>query len=89
MFKTKKYTLRFKKYYKYVSQGVWDEVTDNYLMSVLWELQSKYNFEIISTKLHDCFDYNHITIKCNKKDYQKIFRDYCLRLGKHITDISF
>ena len=89
MFKIKKYTLRFKKYYKYVSQGVWYEVTDNYLMSVLLELQSKYNFEIISTNFHNCFGYSHIKIKCNKKDYPCIWQDYCERVDEYITDISF
>ena len=89
MFKTKRYTLEFKKRYQYVDWKSWKEVADSQLMSVLLELKSKYNFEIISTKFRDCFDNSYIKIKCNKEDKHKIFGEYCLRLSGNITDVSF
>lgn len=88
MFKTKRYTLKFDKTHHYINGEDYKCVKDSHLISVLSSLQSKYDFKIISIDFGRGFGYN-ITIKCNKKDYQKIFGDYCLELGEHITDISF
>lgn len=89
MFKRRKYKLKFRKTYQYVDWETWKEVTDSYLMSVLLELQKKYNFEILYTKFKDCFEYSCIKIKCNKEDKRKIFGEYCMMLNKQITDVSF
>ena len=89
MFKNKRCKLKFRKTYQYVDWGSWKEVKDAYLISVLLELQSKYGFEIISTKFQDCFNDSYIKIKCNKEDKNKIFGEYCLRLNGQIEDISF
>ena len=88
MFKTKKYTLKFEKRCRYTNGDEYYCVKDSHLISVLSSLQSEYDFKIISIDFGRGFGYN-ITIKCNKKDYQKIFREYCLKLGEYITDISF
>jgi hypothetical protein len=82
-------TLKFKKSYQYVDWGVWNEVKDSYLLQVLLEMQSKYDFEIVSTNFHDCFQNSYIVIKCKKEDKYNIFSGYCLRLEGKITEISF
>lgn len=89
MFKTKKYTLKFSKSYKYIDDYNWSEVTDGSLMAVLLKLQSKYNFEIVSVKFNNSLSDSYIKIKCNKEDKNKIFNEYCLTLNKYITNISF
>lgn len=87
MFKTKRYTLKFDKTHHDINGEDYKCVKDSHLISVLLSLQSKYDFKIISIDFGGVW--YSITIKCNKKDYQKIFGEYCLKLGEHITDISF
>ena len=89
IFKRRKYTMKFKKKYHYVDWGAWSEVTDYYLLSVLLELQEEYDFEIVSTKFKNCFNFSRIKIKCNKEDKLKIFMTYYLRLGNDIEKFSF
>lgn len=89
LFKYGKYTMKFKKTYKYVDHDSWKEVTDGYLMSELLDLQEKYGFEIVSTSFKNCFDYSYIQIKCNKDEKTKIFGEYCSRLSGHIGYVSF
>lgn len=89
MFKTKKYTLKFSKSYKYIDDYNWSEVTDASLMTVLLKLQLKYNFEIVSVEFNNSLSDSYIKIKCNKKDKDKIFSEYCLTLSGYITNISF
>ena len=84
-----KYKLKFRKHYKTLGIGVWEEVTDSSLMAVLLRLQEKYNFEILSVKFKDCFHTSHIKIKCDKDDRCKIFSEFCLILNKQITEIEY
>ena len=89
MFKKRKFTITFKKSYHSLDFGRWEEVTDGYLMSVLLKLQEKYDFEVVSTSFKDCFSNSRITIKCDKRDKQKIFMEYTTILGDNITKVSF
>ena len=89
MFKRKKFTMTFKKSYQSLGYGRWKEVTDGCLMSLLLNLQDKYDFEIISTNFKDCFSNSRITIKCDKSDKQKIFMEYTAKLNGEITKVSF
>lgn len=89
MFNRKKYKLKFRKSYQYVSWGTLKEVTDSALLNVLAKLQEKYNFEIISTKFKDCFDDSFVKIKCDKKDKNKIFGEFCNELNRKIERVSF
>ena len=66
----------------------WKEVTDAHILYILSELQDKYNFEIITTKLKDTFDESQIVIKCNKEDKNKIFIDFCMKLSGQIEKIK-
>ena len=84
-----KYKLKFRKQYQPLGIGIWEEVTDSSLMTVLLYLQKKYNFEIISFKFKDCFSRSYIKIKCNKDDRCKIFCEFCLKLKGQITDIEY
>ena len=84
-----KYTLKFRKQYQARGIGIWEEITDASLMSVLLKLQEKYNFEIVSFKFKDCFRGSYIKIKCNKDDKCKIFCEFCLILDRQITDIEY
>lgn len=89
MFKRRKFTLKFRKTYQFVDIGTWKEVTHGFLISTLVDLQKKYDFDIISTNLKDCFSNSYITIKCNKEDKCKIFSEYCSILSGEIENISF
>ena len=84
-----KYKLKFRKQYLPLGIGVWEEITDSSLMTVLLHLQEKYNFEIVSFKFKDCFHRSHIKIKCNKDDRCKIFSEFCLILNRQITEIEY
>lgn len=84
-----KYKLKFSKQYQPLGIGIWEEVTDSSLMTVLLYLQKKYNFEIVSFKFKDCFKTSHIKIKCDKDDRCKIFSEFCLILNKQITEIEY
>lgn len=88
MKRQKKYKIRFRKKYNYVTWGYWREVSDSYLLDILFKLQEKYNFEIISIRLKKHTDgFSCIKIKCNKKDKQKIFTEYCIYLGNNIIEL--
>ena len=88
IFKRKRYTIRFKKSYQWVDFGSWKEVTDSHILYILSELQEKYNFEIIATKLKDTFNESKIVIKCNKEDKNKIFMNFCMKLSGKIEKIK-
>ena len=88
IFKRKKYTLKFEKAYQATGWSSWEEVTDACLLATLLKLQEKYEFEIISYQFKECFSVSYITIKCDKKDKQTIFMEYCMMLNKRITKCS-
>ena len=89
MFGNKKYTLKFYKAYRHVDSRSYREVTNACLLSSLLELQERYDFQIISAELRDCFGESSITIKCKKEDKNKIFTEYCIKLDKYIDRILF
>lgn len=86
--KRRRYTLRFMKSYQWVDWGSWKEVSDTFVLYVLSELQDKYDFEIVSVKLKDCFSWSKIVIRCAREDKSKIFFDFSTRLSGHIEKIS-
>ena len=88
IFKRKRYTIRFKKSYQWADSESWEEVTDSHILYILSELQEKYNFEIITTKLKDTFGESQIVIKCNKEDKYKIFMNFCMKLSGQIEEIK-
>lgn len=88
MFDCRKYTMKFKKNYMDAALYGFDEVPDSYLTSALLELQEKYDFEIVSMKFNNCFNFSCIKIKCHKKDKQKIFMEYCMSLKDLICNVS-
>lgn len=88
IFKKKKYTIRFKKSYQWVDRGIYKEVTDAHILSVLLDLQKEYNFEIIATQLDDTMHESKIVIKCNKEDKNKIFIDFCMNLSGKIEKVK-
>lgn len=88
MFKRRKYKIKFIKSYQSTGLGTWREVTDSYILKVLKELQTKFKFEIISTKLRDCFHESKIVIKCDKECKNKIFMDFVNELSERITQVT-
>lgn len=66
----------------------WREVTDSYILKVLKELQTEFEFEIISTKLRDCFHESKIVIRCDKEYKNKIFMDFVSKLSGQITKVT-
>ena len=88
IFKRKKYTIKFKKSYQYVSWGTWGEVADAYILYILSNLQEKYDFEIIAAKLKDTFNKSKVVIKCNRADKNKIFMDFCMKLSGQIENVK-
>ena len=87
LFKRRKYKITFTKSYQFVDIGVWKEVTDSHILQVLYELQTEFDFEIISTKLRDCFHKSKIVIRCNRGDKNKIYMDFVRRMSGKITKI--
>ena len=89
MRKIKKYTITFKKRYQSIGWGEWLEVSDSSIYEVLKALSEIYGFEIVKMKLKDCFGESFIKIKCNRSDKDKIFFDFCKKLGGEIENIKF
>lgn len=81
--------IKFKKKYQSVDWGSWKEVTDSYIISVLFALQKKYNFKILSCKLNGCFDWSKIVLWVKSKDYQNIMDDFNMCLSSQIENIRF
>lgn len=82
-------TIKFKKQYKIINWDTWKEVTDSHIISILFSLQKKYGFKILSCKLGDSFDYSKIMLWCNRKDYFNICADFSSALDGEITDTQF
>lgn len=64
-------------------------VTDSYLLSVLYNIQSCFDFDIISVDFNDCFKTSSIVIKCTKQEKEYIFTAFVAKLGKYITNVSY
>lgn len=88
MFKKRKYKIEFSKSYQSVDIGVWNEVSDSYIIMVLRELQKQFNFEIISIELKEWFCTSKIVIRCNKTDKNEIFMSFISKLSGKIEDIN-
>lgn len=88
IFKLKKYKIKFNKKYQSVSWGAWKEVTDSYILYILRQLQDKYKFTVIKTKLKGCFDKSYIIIRCVKNEKYNIFNEFCFRLNGKIENVT-
>ena len=89
MFKKKRCKISFVKSYQFADIGAWYEVTDFHVLNVLKNIQSQYEFDIISARLKDCFGRSEITIKCLKTDKNKIFNKFMGDLSGQITKVRF
>lgn len=87
IFKLKKYKIKFNKKYQSVSWGVCKEVTDSYILYILRQLQGKYKFTVIKTKLKRCFYESYIIIRCTKDEKFDIFNEFCFRLNGKIENV--
>lgn len=88
MFRNRKYKIKFNKTYQSVSWGTWKEVTGSYILYILRQLQNKYKFTVIKTKLKGCFDKSYIIIRCAKDEKFDIFNEFCFELNGHIENVS-
>lgn len=88
IFNRRKYKIKFEKAYQTAGCGSWYEVTDDYILQVLLDLQEKYDFEIISVQLRETFHQSKITIKCKKEDKNKIYMTFCTKLAKNIEKVT-
>ena len=64
-------------------------VTDSYLLSALYNIQSYFDFDIVSVDFNDCFETSSIVIKCTKQEKEYIFSAFVAKLGKYITNVSY
>lgn len=88
IFKLKKYKIKFNKSYQSVSWGTWEEVMDSYILYILKQLQGKYKFTVIKTKLKRCFYKSYIIIRCKKNEKFDIFNEFCFRLNGKIENVT-
>lgn len=69
--------------------SAYKSVTDSYLLSVLHDIQSYFDFDIVSIDFNDCFKTSSIVIKCTKQDKEYIFLAFLAKLEKYITNVSY
>lgn len=86
--KKRKYRITFSKFYQPVYWGVWKEVTDAHILSVLNRLKDKHDFEIVSFDIKDCFHKSRVTIRCEKKRRNDIFIEFCNILSGQIENVK-
>lgn len=86
--KKKKFKITFSKTYQTVSWGIWKEVTDSYILHILNKLKDKYDFEIVSFDIRDCFRKSEVFIKCEKKFVSTIFIEFCSALSGQIENVK-
>mgnify|MGYP003294054089 CR=1 FL=1 len=89
MFKRRKYKIKFVKSYQFVDIGVWYELRDSYVLRVLRELETQFDFDLISVRLRDCFHQSKIVIRCSKVDKNKIFMEFIRKLSGQIEQIKY
>lgn len=85
--KKRKFKITFSKVYQYVYWGVWKEVSDAYILFVLNKLKGKYDFEIVSFNIKNCFHKSKVTIRCEKKYRNDIFIEFCNVLSSQIENV--
>lgn len=85
----RKFKIKFKKQSLEQKEDSWNEVTDSYLLSVLYSLQLDYDFKIMSVNFNNCREYSSVVIKCEKKYKELIFLAFIAKLGKYITNVSY
>lgn len=88
--KPKQYSLIFSKNREYTddSRTRYNLITDKALLKKLIDLQNTYKFQIVSVHFND-FANCRITIKCLKKDKEKILYEFCESFGEYIKNIQF
>ena len=88
MFENRICKIKFRKTTQRIGRDEWKEVADISILSVLEDIQEKYNFDILKIQLENCVNDSKIIIKCNKEDKQKIFMEFCMRLNDQIERVS-
>lgn len=88
MFKNKICKIKFRKVTQRIGRDEWKEVANISILSVLEDIQEKYNFDILKIQLENCVNDSKIIIKCKKEDKQKIFMEFCMRLNDQIERVS-
>lgn len=85
----RRFKIKFKKQQLQFKEDSWKEVTDSYLLSALYDIQSYFDFDIVSIDFNDCFKTSSIVIKCTKQEKECIFTAFVAKLGKYITNVSY
>ena len=85
----RRFKIKFKKQQLQFKEDSWKEVTDSYLLSALYDIQSYFDFDIVSIDFNDCFKTSSIVIKCTKLEKKYIFTAFVAKLGQYITNVSY
>ena len=89
LFKKKRGKIKFNKV-RFVTDktGEWYEIKDSSIIDVLVNLQTKFDFKIISIKLKDSFHRSKIVIQCNRSDKCEIFMEFVSKLSGYIDHVK-